>query len=87
MKIADEYGGVDLKIVKGAIEANERQKYHMVEKVESHLGGELNGKKVGILGLSFKPDTDDMRESPSLTIIPELIKKKEPLLQPLIQLL
>ncbi len=38
VKIADEYG-VDLKIVKGAIEANERQKYHMVEKVESHLGG------------------------------------------------
>ena len=73
VKIADEYG-VDLKIVKGAIEANERQKYHMVEKIESHLG-ELNGKKVGILGLSFKPDTDDMRESPSLTIIPELIKK------------
>jgi len=73
VKIADEYG-VDLKIVKGAIEANERQKYHMVEKIESHLV-ELKGKKIGILGLSFKPDTDDMRESPSLTIIPELIKK------------
>lgn len=73
VNIANEYG-VELKIIKGAIEANERQKLYMVEKIETNLG-DLKGKKIGILGLSFKPETDDMREAPSLTIIPELIKK------------
>lgn len=73
VNIANEYG-VELKIIRGAIEANERQKLYMVEKIETNLG-DLKGKKIGILGLSFKPETDDMREAPSLTIIPELIKK------------
>ena len=73
VKIAEEHG-LDLKIIKATIEANERQKLHMVEKIESHLG-DLNGKKIGVLGLTFKPETDDVREAPSLTIIPELIKR------------
>ncbi|MEJ6951744.1 UDP-glucose dehydrogenase family protein [Natronospora cellulosivora (SeqCode)] len=71
--IADE-NGVELKVIKAAIEANERQKHYMVEKIEDVLA-ELKGKKIGVLGLSFKPETDDMREAPALTIIPELIKK------------
>ena len=73
VKIAEEHG-LDLKIIKATIEANERQKLHMVEKIESHLRN-LNGKKIGVLGLTFKPETDDVREAPSLTIIPELIKR------------
>lgn len=72
-RIADE-NGVELKVIKAAIESNEKQKHYMVEKIENTLG-ELKGKKIGILGLSFKPETDDMREAPSLTIVPELINK------------
>ncbi len=72
-RIADE-NGVELKVIKAAIESNERQKHYMVEKIENTLG-ELKGKKIGILGLSFKPETDDMREAPSLTIVPKLINK------------
>ena len=65
---------IDLYVVKAAIEANERQKMKMVEKIEKNMK-ELKGKEIAVLGLTFKPDTDDMREAPSLTIIPELIKR------------
>ncbi len=64
---------LDLKVIQAGIEANDRQKLYMVEKIKNILG-DLSGKTIGILGLSFKPDTNDMRESPALTIIPELIK-------------
>lgn len=72
VRIAED-NGVDLKVIKAGIDANEEQKLYMVEKIASHFG-DLNGKTLGILGLSFKPETDDMRESPALIIIPELIK-------------
>ncbi|MCG8499259.1 MAG: UDP-glucose/GDP-mannose dehydrogenase family protein [Firmicutes bacterium] len=65
--------GVDLKVIKAGIEANQRQKFLMVEKIRARLG-EMKGKTLGILGLSFKPETDDIREAPALTIIPELVK-------------
>ncbi|MFW6022669.1 MAG: UDP-glucose dehydrogenase family protein [Halanaerobiaceae bacterium] len=65
---------VDVKIIQSAIEANEKQKQYMVEKITSCMG-DLSNKKIGVLGLSFKPETDDMRESPALTILPALIKK------------
>ena len=65
--------GVDLKVIKAGIEANQRQKFLMVEKIRARLG-EMKGKTLGILGLSFKPETDDLREAPALTIIPELVK-------------
>ncbi|ACL71022.1 UDP-glucose dehydrogenase family protein [Halothermothrix orenii] len=73
VRIAAE-NGVDLKVIKAGIEANENQKLYMVEKIVNKLG-DLKGKTLGILGLSFKPETDDMREAPALTIIPELIKR------------
>jgi len=66
--------GLELYIVRAAIKANERQKIKMVEKIEKAMGP-LKGKTIAILGLTFKPDTDDMREAPSLTIVPELVKK------------
>ncbi|MFP4017414.1 MAG: UDP-glucose dehydrogenase family protein, partial [Halanaerobiales bacterium] len=72
-RIADQ-NGIELKVIKAAIDANQRQKLYMVDKIEEGIG-ELKGKNIAILGLSFKPETDDMRESPALTIIPELIKK------------
>ncbi len=63
----------DFKILKGVIEANNRQKTLMVEKIREAVG-DLNGKTLGILGLSFKPNTDDMRDAPSIEIINALQK-------------
>jgi len=60
-----------LRIVSAVLEANEYQKVRMVEKIRKTLG-DLNGKTIGILGLSFKPNTDDMREAQSVTIIRSL---------------
>lgn len=61
----------DLGIVKATILANEKQKLRLAEKVKSEMG-QLEGKKFGVLGLSFKNNTDDMREAPALTILKEL---------------
>jgi len=58
-----------------AVEAvNEKQKYVLVEKIKQYYGNDLSGKKFAIWGLSFKPQTDDMREAPSIIIINELLK-------------
>ena len=64
--------GVPLTIVETVITANEEQKARMVRKIEGVVGA-LRGKTLGILGLAFKPDTDDLRESPALTIINNLL--------------
>jgi len=60
-------------VIEAAIEANNKQNHRMVDKIAGAVSS-LEDKKIAILGLSFKPDTDDMREAPSLTIIPEIIK-------------
>ncbi|MFA5985769.1 MAG: UDP-glucose/GDP-mannose dehydrogenase family protein [Parcubacteria group bacterium] len=72
--IAQEHG-VPLRIVGAAIEANNSQKALMVKKIRDALGGSEAGKRIAILGLAFKPDTDDMRDAPVLTIIPALVEK------------
>lgn len=66
--------GVDLSVVASVIRANDAQKLRMVDKILSKCG-DVQGKVVAVLGLAFKPDTDDMREAPSITIITELIKR------------
>ena len=71
--VADQFG-VETLIVDAVIEANERQRDAMIPKIEKMAGG-LAGKQIGVLGLSFKPETDDMRESPATDIIRELIKR------------
>ncbi len=73
VQLAEE-NEMDLKVVRSSIEVNDAQKQRMVEKIESVVG-DLQGKTIGILGLAFKPNTDDMREAPSLTIIEGLQKK------------
>ncbi len=71
--VADQFG-VETRIVDAVIEANERQRDAMLQKIEA-LAGDLNGKQIGILGLSFKPETDDMRESPAIDIIRSIVDR------------
>jgi len=66
--------GYEFKIVKSAIEVNIRQPLLQVEKIKAALGG-LEGRRIGVLGLAFKPNTDDIRESPSIRIVMELKKQ------------
>lgn len=65
--------GEDMYVIKAAIDANEKQKRKMVEKIIDKMEG-VEGKHIAILGLSFKPDTDDMRDAPSLDIIRGLVQ-------------
>jgi UDPglucose 6-dehydrogenase len=65
--------GHEFEIVEASIRVNERQRERMVQKIVSALGGDAAGKNVGVLGLSFKPETDDMREAPSAAIIRGLL--------------
>jgi UDPglucose 6-dehydrogenase len=62
-----------MRIVETVIEVNEARKRRMVDKITDLLGGSVNGKKIAVLGVTFKPETDDMRDSPSLTIVPALV--------------
>jgi UDPglucose 6-dehydrogenase len=64
---------VQLKIVEATLTANDNRKRAMARKVANVLGGEMRGKTIGVLGLTFKPDTDDMREAPSIPLINGLI--------------
>jgi UDPglucose 6-dehydrogenase len=66
--------GEQLEIVEAVIRVNERQRKRMIEKIKAALGGELSGKLIAVLGLSFKPETDDMRDAPSVDIIRGLIE-------------
>lgn len=64
--------GVPVTIVDAVVAANEKRKKSMVERIIAAHGGSVTGKRLAILGLTFKPNTDDMRDSPSLQIIPGL---------------
>ncbi|MFV1878145.1 UDP-glucose dehydrogenase family protein [Nioella sp.] len=64
---------VPQNIVETVIRVNDSVKQRMVEKLRDLCGGSFNGKTIAILGVTFKPNTDDMREAPSLTIIPALV--------------
>lgn len=72
-KVGDKYN-VETSVVDAVIKANEFQRQAMIPKIEK-LVGEISGKQIGVLGLSFKPETDDMRESPATDIIRELGKR------------
>jgi UDPglucose 6-dehydrogenase len=61
-----------VEIIETVIRANERHKLMMVDKISAALGGHLGGRRIAILGLAFKADTDDMRDAPALTIVPAL---------------
>lgn len=71
--LAESYG-YDFRIVKAVMEVNRNQRARMTDKISKALNGNVAGKKIAVLGLTFKPNTDDMRESPSLAILPPLMR-------------
>ncbi|MGD9949044.1 MAG: UDP-glucose/GDP-mannose dehydrogenase family protein [Desulfobulbus sp.] len=74
MRIVQEHGE-NVRIVEAAVEVNAAQKARMVKKIREMLGGSETGKTIAVLGLTFKPETDDMRDAPAATILPALIEK------------
>lgn len=64
--------GVPSKILEATFSSNEQRKTRMAEKIVAACGGSVKGKTLAVLGVTFKPDTDDMREAPSLAIVPTL---------------
>jgi UDPglucose 6-dehydrogenase len=66
--------GRPFEIVETVVSANNRIKNSAIERVRSALDGDLTGKKIAVLGLSFKPETDDMRDSPSIPLISAMVK-------------
>lgn len=70
-KTANDYGS-PVRIVDTVVEVNDARKKAMADRVIKAMGGDVKGKTIGVLGLAFKPNTDDMRDAPSLDIIPAL---------------
>ena len=66
--------GHPMRILEAVEDVNEDQKHVLFKKLSTYYGGNLKGKRIALWGLSFKPETDDMREAPSLVIIDELLK-------------
>ncbi|MCA1065369.1 UDP-glucose/GDP-mannose dehydrogenase family protein [Rossellomorea sp. AcN35-11] len=71
VKIADQVG-YDFKIVKDVEAVNALQRFKVVDKLLEAFNGDLSNKKISVLGLAFKPNTDDMRDAPSVDVIPKL---------------
>lgn len=73
LRIAQEYGAA-CRIVEAVVEVNAAQKARMARKIRKALGGNEAGKTIAVLGLAFKPETDDIRDAPSLTILSTLME-------------
>ena len=65
--------GSPLRIVETVVDINDRRKHRMAEKIVAFMGGSVAGKTIAVLGVTFKPNTDDMRDAPSLVILPALM--------------
>ena len=74
LQTADKFG-VDQRIVRTTVEVNDDRKAHMVDRIAAAVGEDLTGKRVAVLGLAFKPNTDDMREAPSIPLVNGLIER------------
>lgn len=72
LKTAEDQG-VSLRLVESVVKANDSRKRAMGRKIIQAAGGDVRGKRIGLLGLAFKPNTDDMRDSPSLAIVQSLL--------------
>jgi UDPglucose 6-dehydrogenase len=74
VRTAQEHG-TPCRIVESVVEVNAAQRARMVQKIRKALGGSESGKTIAVLGLTFKPETDDMRDAPSAAIIPALMER------------
>jgi len=72
VKTAQDFGA-PIRLIETTVEINDARKSKMTQKVIKALGGSVAGKTVAVLGLTFKPETDDMRDSPAITIVQELV--------------
>ncbi len=63
----------DFKILEAVMQVNETQKHHLLPKIKGYFNNDIKGKKIALWGLAFKPNTDDIREAPALTMIEELV--------------
>jgi UDPglucose 6-dehydrogenase len=72
VKTASDHG-YDFRIVQAVEEVNQAQRLRLLDKVKAHFKNDLRGKTIAVWGLAFKPNTDDMREAPSVTILHELV--------------
>jgi len=73
LQTANDFG-TEVSIVDAVVHANDARKKRMAERIAQALGGDIEGKRIAVLGVTFKPNTDDMRDAPSLDIIPALQK-------------
>ena len=73
VKTARDFGA-PIRVVETVVAVNDERKKKMAERVVAACGGSVKGKAVAVLGLTFKPNTDDMRDSPSLDIVPALVE-------------
>ena len=64
----------EFRILEAVMEVNQRQKVHLIPKMLDYFGGDMKDKHIALWGLSFKPNTDDIREAPALTLVEELLK-------------
>ena len=67
--------GVEQQIVSAVVKVNDERKEAMAQRVERALGGDISGKRIAVLGLAFKPNTDDMREAPSIPLVKRLVER------------
>jgi len=74
VRSADEVN-YDFKILKAVEKVNAAQKLHLFEKIKAHYNGNISGKHFALWGLAFKPNTDDIREAPALSIIAALLQE------------
>jgi len=74
LQTADK-AGVDQRIVRTTVQVNDDRKASMADRVARAIGGSVEGKRIGVLGLAFKPNTDDMRDAPSIPLINALVER------------
>jgi UDPglucose 6-dehydrogenase len=63
----------DFSLLRGVLDVNERQREHMIDAIRAMAGGDLAGRRIAVLGLTFKANTDDLRDSPAMTITSDLV--------------
>jgi UDPglucose 6-dehydrogenase len=62
-----------VRLIETTVDVNDQRKKSLIKRVQKAAGGDLTGKTVGVLGLTFKPNTDDMRDSASLDLVPDML--------------